>query len=142
MLGARYLPGDIMMRKTLVAVVFLALCVAFGCVTAQAQTTISLVGGSCNSCFQFAVAGSNLTVTMSPSSTSSFAVATGTGPVIPTLTMFTLSETGPILMTYMGSGLYSVAPGSGAFDIVLAMGAFTLDGILSIQNLSVATNSG
>jgi hypothetical protein len=130
------------MRKILVAFVFLALCLAFGCATTQAQTTISLVGGSCNSCFQFAVAGTSLSMTMSPSSTSSFAVATGTGPAIPTLTLFTLSETSPILMTYMGGGLYSAASGSGAFDIALAMGSFTLDGILSIQNLSVSTNSG
>lgn len=130
------------MRKTLVAFVFLALCLAFGCVTTQAQTTITLVGGSCNSCFQFAVAGTSLSMTMSPSTTSSFAVSTGTGAAIPTLTLFTLSETAPILMAYMGGGMYNVAPGSGAFDIVLAMGSFTLDGILSIQNLSVATNSG
>ena len=45
-------------------------------------------------------------------------------------------------MTYVGSGMFDVAPGSGAFDIALAMGSFTLNGVLSIQNLSVATNSG
>ena len=130
------------MRKSLVGFLVLALVLALSCITAQAQTTVTLTGGSCNSCFNFAVSGSSVTMTMSPMSTSNWAVSTGTGPAIPLLTMFTFSESAPILMTDAGSGMFNVAPGSGAFDIALAMGAFTLNGVLSIQNLSVATNSG
>jgi hypothetical protein len=130
------------MRKTLVGFVVLALGLALGCVTTHAQTTVTLGGGSCNSCFGFAVSGSSLKMTMSPATTSNFALATGTGPSIPTLTMFTLWESAPILMTNAGGGMYNVAPGSGAFEIAVAMGTFTLNGVLSIQNLSVATNSG
>jgi hypothetical protein len=39
--------------------------------------------------------------------------------------------------------MYNAMAGNlGAFDIALAAGAFTLNGVLSIQNFSVATNSG
>ena len=127
------------MQKTLAGFVLLALGLAFSCAPAQAQTTITLNGGTCNSCFNLGVAGSSLTVTMS--SPISF-IAISTGATIPTSTMFTLSETAPILMTFAGGMYNATAANLGAFDIALAMGTFTLNGVLSIQNLSVATNSG
>jgi hypothetical protein len=130
------------MQKTLVGFVLLALALAFSCAPAQAQTTITLNGGTCNSCFNLGVSGSSLMVTMS-SPISFIAISAGTGPFIPTSTMFTLSETAaPILMTFMG-GMYQASAGNlGAFDIALAAPSFSLTGVLSIQNLSVATNSG
>ena len=127
------------MQKTLAGFVLLALGLAFSCAPAQAQTTITLNGGTCDSCFNLGVAGSSLTVTMS--SPISF-IAISTGTTIPTSTMFTLSETAPILMTFAGGMYNATAANLGAFDIALAMGTFTLNGVLSIQNLSVATNSG
>ena len=130
------------MRKPLVGFVVLLFCLAFSCMTAHAaSTTITLAGGSCNSCFNFVVSGTSVTMTMSPSSTSFVAVTSGPLP-IPPITTFTLSETGPILLTSVGGGLYDVASGSGGFNIDLSGGGFTLDGVLSIQNLSLSGASG
>jgi PEP-CTERM motif len=130
------------MQKTLVGFVLLALALAFSCAPAQAQTTITLNGGTCTSCFNLGVSGSSLMVTMS-SPISFIAISKGTGAFIPTATTFTLSETAaPILMTFASGMYHATAANVGAFDIALAGTSFSLTGVLSIQNLSVATNSG
>jgi len=74
-------------------------------------------------------------LTMSHESTSATALTFGS-LTIPRITTFTLSESKPILMTYSGNGLYTVAPDSGGFDIRLVASGFTLFGFLAVQGLS------
>ena len=60
---------------------------------------------------------------------------------IPRITT-TLSESKPIMMTSLGSGLYTSAPGSGGFDIRLVASGFTLFGFLAVQNISESRHHG
>jgi len=131
------------MRKSLVGFVVVGICLAFSCIPAHAQTSITLLGGSgvCTSCIDFTVSGSSVTLTMSTFTGTAVASGTQVPSPIPMFTAFTLSESSPIKL--MGSGgSYTVAPGSGTFDITLKEGLFTLIGVLTIQNLQVTDNKG
>ena len=125
----------------MVGFVVLALCLAFSSIPAQAQTVITLAGSRCWSCFDFRVSESSLMLPMSHGWTSATAFTSGSLP-IPENTTFTLSESKPILMTHVGSGLYTLAPGSGGFDIRLVASGFTLFGFLALQNLSESRHHG
>jgi PEP-CTERM motif-containing protein len=84
-------------------------------------------------------------MTMSPSSTSFIAIGLGSQvpSLIPMITTYSLSETAPILLTYAGGGNYNVAPGSGSFDLNLTTtSGFSLDGVLTVENLSQSGSSG
>jgi hypothetical protein len=96
-------------------------------------------------CFDFAVSGAKVSMTMSPTSTLFVAISLGSQvpSLIPMISTYTLSVTGPILLTYVGAGNYNVAAGSGNFNITLTTtSGFRLDGVLSIQNLSQSGSSG
>jgi hypothetical protein len=105
------------MRRSLLFVGILALCLASNCVTSQAQTRVTLTGSRCLSCFDFKVSGSSLGLKVSPVLSSAEAFA---------------------MPTFVGRSLITVAPDSGVSDIRLVASGFTLVGLLTIQDLSVS----
>jgi hypothetical protein len=135
----------IKMRKPFVGFAVLAFCLAFSCMTAHAQTQITLTAASnCNACFKFGVSGSTLTLTMLPAVAigTAFTIGPQSGAPIPPITNYSLSETAAIVLTEVGSsGLYNFTSG-GSFNVDLTAGAFTLLGILTIQDLAQVLNSG
>jgi hypothetical protein len=116
------------MRRSMLFVGILALCLASNCVTAQAQTRVTLTGSRCLSCFDFRVSGSSLSLKVSPLTS-----APETFPM-PSVTTFTLWGTKPILMTYAGRSLSALDPDRGVFDVRLVASGFTLFGLLTIQD--------